>query len=363
MKPRLGIVSRAALGHAVALAILLLAAPALAGSPFQPPAEAVARVRAAEVIGHELFVSGENFGVVQPPVVLLGGVTLQVKSYAPSTIVAGLDPALPPGSYPLWVQTFASSGTAGAWASLDVTVGAVGPEGPQGPQGPQGPSGEAGPTGERGPQGFPGPQGQIGFPGPQGLPGVQGPPGQRGEIGPTGPQGAPGEQGPQGATGVQGPAGPLLPVTTFPVTRASTCTCHAEKTYSFACCRIAGLESQTLCWASYGRPSECGTHTVTVAEKCSCAAPLAEATCPSLPAPQGEAALTTCFEGGYSGANGCLTPGQVVESTTLSMGERTETCDFYLFPLPLGKVCEWTVTGSDVQAHITAKAMCAKLGP
>lgn len=76
MTSRIEAVARTVLRCAVALSVLSHAVPAAAGSPFQPPSDAVPRVASFDVDGGEGFVAGENFGIAQKPVVLLGGTTL-----------------------------------------------------------------------------------------------------------------------------------------------------------------------------------------------------------------------------------------------------------------------------------------------
>jgi hypothetical protein len=91
---------------------------------------------------------------------------------------------------------------------------ASGLAGPPGPTGPQGPVGGAGPAGPAGPQGPAGIQGAIGPTGPQGATGLQGAlgaAGPQGALGPTGPQGASGALGATGSQGLQGVQGPLGP--------------------------------------------------------------------------------------------------------------------------------------------------------
>lgn len=84
----------------------------------------------------------------------------------------------------------------------------------EGLRGPQGEPGAPGPAGVQGPQGPAGPEGERGLQGPSGEPGVPGPVGEAGPAGPrgvAGPEGPQGPQGPRGETGAQGPAGPVGP--------------------------------------------------------------------------------------------------------------------------------------------------------
>jgi hypothetical protein len=104
-----------------------------------------------------ITITGSGFNAKIKPVVSLGGKNLAVSSVTTTTIVAGLGSVTAPGTYLLTV----TSGF--AFATADVTLGAVGPQGPAGPQGPLGPQGF---TGEAGPQGPIGPAGPAG---PAGL--------------------------------------------------------------------------------------------------------------------------------------------------------------------------------------------------
>jgi hypothetical protein len=144
----------------------LIALQAHAGSPFQPPSAAQSQVNTVDVVGTNIFITGENFGVANTPVVLLGGTQLIVSSYSSTAIVASLAASFAPASYPLWVQSFTTAGGNGQWSSLDVTVGAAGPQGQQGPPGKDGANGAPGAPGQPGPPGvfsghFASPSGQF----------------------------------------------------------------------------------------------------------------------------------------------------------------------------------------------------------
>ncbi len=235
----------------VAVASMLAAPEARAGSPFQPPSASSPQIdiARADLVAATLTVTGANFGTAATPLVVLSGSQLTVGSgYSSTQIVASLNASLPPGSYPLWVETFTTAGGSGTWASLDVTVGAVGPQGPTGPVGPTGPTGATGPAGAAGPAGPAGLVWQgdwsptatygvrdaveydgsayvaaslptVGVPPPGAnaewnllaSQGATGPTGATGPIGSIGPQGPSGPTGPQGATGPQGPSGPTGP--------------------------------------------------------------------------------------------------------------------------------------------------------
>jgi hypothetical protein len=199
------------------LASLSLTLPALADDHGEERGPAI---RSAELRSGLLTISG-RFGTARPPEVRLGGQALPVvASPAPSgtAIQARVDPdRFPPGSYPLWVRSFArDDGGEGRWANLSVTLGAVGPRGEPGPQGPaplalhfdgadgpcvaggakvwseasasfvyvcnglDGPPGAKGEKGDRGDAGVPGAAGLAGPAGPKGDPGPQGPPGDCG---------------------------------------------------------------------------------------------------------------------------------------------------------------------------------------
>jgi hypothetical protein len=216
--------------HAV-LSVAFAAATTSAAVTANPPA-----VLSADVVGSDVFISGQNLGTAKAPLVTLGSTQLTVSSYAPTSIVAGLPAGTPPGSYALVVQSYGTpAGVAlvpAGFVLTQGTTGAAGPTGPQGPAGsmgatgPQGPSGSQGPTGPQGPQGVQGPIGAIG-PAGQSVVGASEGPGQNcpyggvsftsagvttyacnGAPGAPGPDGAQGSPGPIGATGDVGPAGP-----------------------------------------------------------------------------------------------------------------------------------------------------------
>jgi hypothetical protein len=136
--------------------------------------------------GDTLFVTGRNFG--RSPNVTLGGHRIAgVTVHQGGTLLTGIMPSLPAGSYELRVwsgqsdhQSASLSFAVTAPADSEKSAGVVGPEGPMGPAGPQGPPGPQGPDGLQGPQGVPGAKGDAGAPG---APGVQGP------AGPAGPAG------------------------------------------------------------------------------------------------------------------------------------------------------------------------------
>ncbi|HTR77095.1 MAG TPA: IPT/TIG domain-containing protein, partial [Gemmatimonadaceae bacterium] len=155
---------------------------------------AVATSSTLQISGHG-FRRGNRAGV---PIVMMGGGlngALQPLVVSPASsdalIVAQLPtPALPAGSYRVWVSASDRNGRAvDASATIDVTLGQTGPTGPVGPPGPQGPIGPAGPMGPPGPTG------------PAGPTGATGPQGADGPAGPTGPQGPTGPAGPAGTTG------------------------------------------------------------------------------------------------------------------------------------------------------------------
>src|SRR5437868_4779936 len=88
-----------------------------------PPASAYPQITAADAQAQSLFIGGTNFGAALLPVVRLGSTALVVTSYAPTVIVAALPATVPPGSYPLWVQSFSTtSSIQGAWSYLAVTL-------------------------------------------------------------------------------------------------------------------------------------------------------------------------------------------------------------------------------------------------
>jgi hypothetical protein len=181
--------SRAVMAAVIAVG---LATRALAA----PPA-----IHSADEQGSNLFITGSDFGIAQPPTVTLGDVSLTVLSYAPTAIVAQLPANLAPGSYSLVVRSYAVRSAATYPATLSFTLGAAGPQGPQGPvgaqgpMGPQGPSGPLGPLGPMGPMGPAGADGATGPTGPAGADGAPGTPGARGDVGPMGPAGPPGAGG------------------------------------------------------------------------------------------------------------------------------------------------------------------------
>jgi len=140
-------------------------------------------------------INGHHFRNGRKPVVHLGGMEVEVKSYTRNEIVAGLPEDLEDGDYLLTVSTGSSSNQNDSYdltvsyamaAAVIATQGLQGEPGPQGPVGPQGPMGPAGPQG---------PQGPAGSTGPMGSQGVQGPAGPAGADGPAGPEGPPGPAG------------------------------------------------------------------------------------------------------------------------------------------------------------------------
>jgi Collagen triple helix repeat (20 copies)/IPT/TIG domain len=144
--------------------------------------------------GSTLYVTGRNFGW-SPWVMVgeasVGGVTVNESG----TLLTGVMPSLPPGTYQLHV--WRGSGST-QQASMSLAVIGESLQGPAGPQGERGLQGEAGPRGEQGLPGEPGPKGDkgdTGDVGPQGLQGLQGPQGPPGLVGPPGPAGAPGRDG------------------------------------------------------------------------------------------------------------------------------------------------------------------------
>lgn len=163
-----------------------------------------------------LNISGANFGVLQPTVIM-DGFVLPISFWGPSQIIATLPASViaSPGSYALTVTR--NAGNNSSTASFIVAVGGQGEQGPEGPEGPQGPAGPTGPQGATGPQGPEGPAGPAGPAGPTGPEGPQGATGPQGPAGPAGPQGIQGPQGPAGATGPQGATGSsgILSVNTF----------------------------------------------------------------------------------------------------------------------------------------------------
>jgi len=216
---------------ATALALCLLA-PAAATADGDDHGERRNPVLTRAVLdGSTLTISGKDLGTARRPEVLLGGRPLAVLATpAPSatTLAARVDLALfPPGSYALWVKTYARASRSGEWAFLHVTLGAAGPRGPQGDRGPPGADGERGPpgaTGERGPQGL---QGVAGIPGATGATGATGPAGPMGPAGPPGASAGPAPEPdvPMAESGGSGRFGGvsyhlLLGGSTFPLTAA-----------------------------------------------------------------------------------------------------------------------------------------------
>jgi hypothetical protein len=206
--------------QALLLASLSLTLPAKADDRGE---ERGPTIRSAELRGGLLSITG-RFGTARPPEVRMGGQALPVvASPAPSSsaIQARVDPdRFPPGSYPLWVRSFArEDGGEGRWANLSVTLGAVGPRGDPGPQGPaplvlhfdgaDGPClaggakvwSEASASFVYACNGLDGPPGPKGEKGDRGDAGASGPSGPSGLAGPAGPKGDPGPQGPPGDCG------------------------------------------------------------------------------------------------------------------------------------------------------------------
>lgn len=350
----------------IALAALGLAPSVQAGSPFQPPPGGTPHVQGAEAVGPDLFISGRDLGVVGVPVVLLGGVSLEVRSYSPTVIVAAIDPSMPPGAYPLWVKTFTEAGAAGAWASLDLTVGARGAIGPIGPSGPPGPRGETGTRGDPGPQGITGAPGE---PGAMGLPGMQGQQGQQGEPGPAGAPGQAGSRGPPGPAGATGPQGraPLAAkVVTFTVEAESWCACTPQPTWiRTACCRTwSGEENPAACSVWLGTESKCGSHIYHATRSCECDTPAVGVACPVVGGHQGRSALFSCFLGGHDGGNGCA--GVAGHDTASITGTYSLSCE--CIPLPIVGCmieCPFLVGLPEgrTPSHVSSRALCARTAP
>jgi hypothetical protein len=133
--------------HGVLLAALLSTAP-------------VPLIYSADVLGTDVFITGQGFGTSKSPTVTLGNKTLTVSSYAPGSIVATLPAGTAPGSYLLAAITYGANGLPVIPAALVLTVGDTGPAGSAGATGPQGATGASGPTGPTGAQGAAGPAGQ-----------------------------------------------------------------------------------------------------------------------------------------------------------------------------------------------------------
>ena len=181
----------------------------------------------ADVEAGLINIYGVNFDNGDPPVVMLGGWTVDVSTFDGIHISGALPPpeVIPPGDYQLVITT----GTAPSQtASLSLTLGAVGPQGEPGgscttvrghlraaihcEDGSEsviydGADGKDGADGEQGPPGLIGPQGPTGPAGPQGPQGFVGPPGPQGAQGPQGEQGPIGPEGPQGTRGPKGDPG------------------------------------------------------------------------------------------------------------------------------------------------------------
>jgi hypothetical protein len=120
-----------------------------------PPFPSLPQITEAAADGTTLVILGKNFG--STPEVKLGQATLTVTSSASDKITANLptNPALLPGSYPLWVKTLVQSpfGTVPLYSYISLALGSVGPQGRQGIQGPQGIQGLQGLKGDQGPEG------------------------------------------------------------------------------------------------------------------------------------------------------------------------------------------------------------------
>jgi hypothetical protein len=189
--------------HSGMVAAILVGAATIVPGSFAgdlPPLSSYPQITAAAANNTqtELFIQGKNFGTAAPSVIMLGGVKLGTpRTSLSNLIVVALPPALPPGSYPLWIQSFTSlapgSAPLGLWSYISVTLGAVGAQGPQGPKGDKGDQGDRGLLGLKGDKGDKGDQGNKGDAGDPGSPG------RDGERGPEGPQGPP---GPAGSGGV-----------------------------------------------------------------------------------------------------------------------------------------------------------------
>jgi collagen triple helix repeat protein len=160
---------------ASAIALLTTFTSASAGALAPPPIITGASADHSMV---NLFISGENFGTQQLPLVRLGGVAIPVLTATDTHIVAAIPAGTDPASYVLIV--IRPSPLPFPSLPFEVTLGAIGPPGPEGPRGPQGLGG---------PQGPPGAPGAAGAPGPQGPPGAPGPAGPKGDPGPQGPPG------------------------------------------------------------------------------------------------------------------------------------------------------------------------------
>jgi len=140
-------------------------APAIADSANRP----LVTDAKVDFVGHQITISGRNFGDTLPSV-LLDNTVLAVVAHSPTSIVATLSPIPSAGTYLLDISIGPGQND---FDLFDVTIGTQGPQGIQGIQGPPGPTGPQGPQGVPGPQGSQGPQGVQG---PAGV-GQQGPPG------------------------------------------------------------------------------------------------------------------------------------------------------------------------------------------
>ena len=106
-------------------------------------------IDSADVVGNDVFISGHSFGTSRAPIVVLGGTTLTVASYAPTSVVATLPAGTKPASYVLALESFGLNGPL-LPAAIVLTVGAVGPQGPAGATGPSGAPGLPGAPGAPG---------------------------------------------------------------------------------------------------------------------------------------------------------------------------------------------------------------------
>jgi hypothetical protein len=117
-----------------------------------------------------LTITGRNLGTAKP-FVALDAETLQVVSFAPTTVTVQVPAGLKAGSYLLTLAANGRTDEDDKTAKFDVALGAIGPKGDKG---------DAGPPGATGPQGIAGPTGATGAQGPAGQQGIAGPPGANG---------------------------------------------------------------------------------------------------------------------------------------------------------------------------------------
>lgn len=122
----------------------------------------------AELVGHQLTVTGMNFGTAEPWVMLSGAMVLPVVSHSDTEVVVTLAPVPAPGTYLLSIMRHdpigkkkdkrkgkrkSASRSQRSLGTFDLAIGAVG---------------ETGATGATGPTGSPGAPGAAGAPGPTG---------------------------------------------------------------------------------------------------------------------------------------------------------------------------------------------------